>query len=138
MRVAGAAHRVRALQVEHAAPGLHRVLERLEHAREADGEDSWWAVGRIFYGFFEHAKFTKLVVPTSDGFHGSQEMHMIAGTCKDVEAARAMQWTTLSPSLPEGTLSTTLVFPGLSTHRAQLSMTSTGVSRHTPMRHRSD
>lgn len=51
-------------------------------------KEGWWAVERIFYGFFEHAKFTKLVVPTADGFVGSHETHMFAGTCKDAEAAR--------------------------------------------------
>ena len=51
-------------------------------------KDGWWATERIFYGFFEHAKFTKLTVPVADGFHGSHEMHMIAGDCKD--AARAI------------------------------------------------
>lgn len=50
-------------------------------------KDGWWAVDRIFYGFFEHAKFTKLVVPTADGFHGSHDMHMIAGTCRDANEA---------------------------------------------------
>ena len=33
------------------------------------------------------AKFTKLIVPTADGFHGSHDMHMIAGTCKDATKA---------------------------------------------------
>ena len=47
----------------------------------------WWATERIFYGFFEHKKFTKLVVPTADGFNGSHEMHMFAGTCKDASLA---------------------------------------------------
>jgi len=51
-------------------------------------KEGWWAVERIFYGFFEHSKFTKLVVPTADGFSGSHEMHMIAGVCKDPNAAR--------------------------------------------------
>jgi len=43
-------------------------------------KEGWWAVERIFYGFFEHKKFTKLVVPTADGFHGSHDMHM-QGCC---------------------------------------------------------
>ena len=51
-------------------------------------KEGWWAVERIFYGFFEHKKFTKLVVPTADGFHGSHEMHMFAGTCKDAATAK--------------------------------------------------
>ena len=50
-------------------------------------KDGWWAVERIFYGFFEHSKFTKLVVPTANGFDGSHEMHMIAGDCKDPAVA---------------------------------------------------
>jgi hypothetical protein len=50
-------------------------------------KEGWWAAERIFYGFFEHTKFTKLVVPTADGFSGSHEMHMFAGTCKDAGRA---------------------------------------------------
>lgn len=50
-------------------------------------KQGWWAVERIFYGFFEHAKFTALTVPTADGFHGSHEMHMFAGDCRDPAAA---------------------------------------------------
>ena len=57
-------------------------------SRSKDKKEGWWAIERIFYGFFEHAKFTKLVVPTAEGFHGSHEKHMFAGTCKDAEAAR--------------------------------------------------
>ena len=51
-------------------------------------KDGWWAVERIFYGFFEHAKFTALVVPTAIGFDGSHDMHMFAGDCRDAAVAR--------------------------------------------------
>ena len=35
----------------------------------------------------DDGKFTKLVVPTADGFSGSHETHMFAGTCKDAGRA---------------------------------------------------
>jgi len=51
-------------------------------------KEGWWAVGRIFYGFFEHAKFTALTVPTATGFNGSHDMHMFAGDCRDAAVAQ--------------------------------------------------
>ena len=51
-------------------------------------KESWWAIERIFDGFFQHSKFTALAVPKADGFNGSHDVHMFAGDCKDAAAAR--------------------------------------------------
>ena len=51
-------------------------------------KEGWWAIERIFYGFFQHSKFTALAVPKADGFNGSHDVHMFAGDCKDAAAAR--------------------------------------------------
>ena len=53
-------------------------------------KESWWAIERIFDGFFQHSKFTALAVPKADGFNGSHDVHMFAGDCKDAAAARKM------------------------------------------------
>ena len=53
-------------------------------------KEGWWAIERIFYGFFQHSKFTALAVPKADGFNGSHDVHMFAGDCKDAAAARKM------------------------------------------------
>ena len=50
-------------------------------------KEGWWAVDRIFYDFFEHAKFTALAVPTAMGFQGLHDMHMFAGDCRDAGVA---------------------------------------------------
>ena len=50
-------------------------------------KEGWWAVDRIFYGFFELAKFTALTVPTAMGFLCSHDMHMFAGDCRDAGVA---------------------------------------------------
>ena len=46
-------------------------------------KEGWWAIERIFYGFFQ---FTALAVPKADGFNGSHDvhmcMHMYAGDCR--------------------------------------------------------
>ena len=42
-------------------------------------KEGWWAIERIFYGFFQHSKFTALAVPKADGFNGSHDVHMFAG-----------------------------------------------------------
>ena len=51
-------------------------------------KEGWWAVNRIFYGFFEHKQFTALHVPVAKGFTGSHEMHMLHGGCGDADVAR--------------------------------------------------
>ena len=33
-------------------------------------------IERIFFGFFQHSKFTALAVPKADGFNGSHDVHM--------------------------------------------------------------
>ena len=35
-----------------------------------------WQPERIFFGFFQHSKFTALAVPKADGFNGSHDVHM--------------------------------------------------------------
>ena len=52
-------------------------------------KESWWAIERIFDGFFQHS-ITALAVPKADGFNGSHDVHMFAGDCKDAAAARKM------------------------------------------------
>ena len=51
-------------------------------------KDGWWAVDRIFYGFYEHKQFTALNVPRAVGFKDSHECHFFAGVNTDVDEAR--------------------------------------------------
>ena len=51
-------------------------------------KEGWWAVGRIFYGFYEHKQFTALNVPRAVGFKDSHECHFFAGVNTDVDEAR--------------------------------------------------
>jgi hypothetical protein len=51
-------------------------------------KDGWWAVDRIFYGFYEHKQFTALNVPRAVGFKDSHECHLFAGVNKDAAEAR--------------------------------------------------
>eukprot|EP00966_Prymnesium_polylepis_P217336 5030093-Prymnesium_polylepis.1 len=51
-------------------------------------KEGWWAVGRIFWGYYDHRQFTSLNVPTAVGFKDSHECHLFAGLGRDADAAR--------------------------------------------------
>ncbi|EOD31043.1 hypothetical protein EMIHUDRAFT_203121 [Emiliania huxleyi CCMP1516] len=77
----------------HILRGSRNVVLYLAKARATPAvaksfKEGWWAIERIFYGFFQHSKFTALAVPKADGFNGSHDVHMFAGDCKDAAAAR--------------------------------------------------
>ena len=69
---------------------LYLAKARATPAVAKSFKEGWWAIERIFYGFFQHSKFTALAVPKADGFNGSHDVHMFAGDCKDAAAARKM------------------------------------------------
>lgn len=43
-------------------------------------KDGWWAIGEIYYGYFDVAHFTKLAVPDAKGFNGSATRHRFVST----------------------------------------------------------
>jgi hypothetical protein len=43
-------------------------------------KDGWWAIGEIYYGYFDVARFTKLAVPDAKGFNGSATRHRFVST----------------------------------------------------------
>lgn len=80
---------------QHAA-GLHGTREKVIYfARHRPTpalaklwKSGWWAVDRIFWGFYEHKRFTALNVPRAVGFKDSHEMHVFAGLGLDEDEAR--------------------------------------------------
>ena len=51
-------------------------------------KDGWWAIDDIFYGYFDPARFTKVVVPDAKGFVGSADKHRFVGLCADAGKAQ--------------------------------------------------
>ena len=47
---------------------LYLAKARATPAVAKSFKEGWWAIERIFYGFFQHSKFTALAVPKADGF----------------------------------------------------------------------
>ena len=40
-------------------------------------KEGWWAIGDIYYGYFDPKCFTQLAVPEAKGFSGSAEKHRL-------------------------------------------------------------
>ena len=79
-----------AMLVEPGTRGL--VLWLAQHVQDPSvsklKKDGWWAIDDIYYGYFDPARFTKVVVPDAKGFAGSAEKHRFVGLCADAEQAR--------------------------------------------------
>ena len=67
---------------------LYLALHRATPAMAKMWKDGWWAVGRIFWGYYDHKQFMALNVPKAIGFKDSHEMHLFAGLGADADEAR--------------------------------------------------
>jgi len=74
-------------------PGTHQLvhffaLNKQTPLVEKAKKSGWWAVERVYYGFYNSKLFTASRVPTAKGFKGSKPMHSLVGLCTEDEKAR--------------------------------------------------
>ena len=60
---------------------LYLAKARATPALAKSFKEGWWAIERIFYGFFQHSKFTALAVPKADGFNAALSTAHTTSTC---------------------------------------------------------
>jgi hypothetical protein len=62
---------------------LHFAAAKRRPEVDKSKKRGWWAVGRIFWGHYQHDRFLNGVVPEAKGFVGSMKAHQLVGLCED-------------------------------------------------------